>query len=172
MNDDSVTDKLSRAYEQMLERIEGVRQQAEQNTLPQLRELIATARDRAVELGELTREEAEQISEYLRRDLHEAAQSLADSDGNLSRWARFDLAQIESRTLELLLSAADRTRLELGLLADHARQTADYHTGEISSAGSLVCQQCGQWLHMHGTGRIPPCPACHGTHFKRGADDE
>ena len=32
----------------------------------------------------------------------------------------------------------------------------------------LECQECGKVIEMHKTGRIPPCPKCHKTEFKRG----
>jgi Zn finger protein HypA/HybF involved in hydrogenase expression len=46
-------------------------------------------------------------------------------------------------------------------------ELAEYHSGEIIGLGTLACDKCGEKLHFHNPGRIPPCPKCHGTHFHR-----
>lgn len=69
-------EKLIRAYERMMERVHATVQHAEKETLPNLQRHIDDARDKAVELGELTREEADRIATYLRRDVQDAAQFL------------------------------------------------------------------------------------------------
>ena len=81
MNDASKdpVDRLVNAYEAMLQRVHESADQAESKTLPWLRETLSTARERAVELEELTREEADRISAYVERDRHDAARFIADT---------------------------------------------------------------------------------------------
>jgi isocitrate dehydrogenase len=43
----------------------------------------------------------------------------------------------------------------------------DYRSGEITSAGTLTCNACGHEMHFKKTGRIPPCPKCHATEFRK-----
>jgi predicted RNA-binding Zn-ribbon protein involved in translation (DUF1610 family) len=69
--------------------------------------------------------------------------------------------------LDFFSRAADKTRLELNRLASQARRAQEYHTGEIASIGTLVCADCGCEMHFKKTSRIPPCPKCHKTVFKR-----
>ncbi len=52
-------------------------------------------------------------------------------------------------------------------LKNELDKRAHPHTGEIIGAGTLVCDQCGEKLHFHKAGKIPPCPKCHGTTFHR-----
>ena len=81
MNDKSKdpVDRMVEAYEAMLNRVHEAAETAEEKTVPWLRESLSAARDRAVELEELTREEADRISGYVERDLHDAASFIAES---------------------------------------------------------------------------------------------
>jgi polyhydroxyalkanoate synthesis regulator phasin len=169
MKNDSHTtlDHLTHAYEKMMERVGTLLEQAENDALPALRQTIAHAKDKAVELGELSREEAEKIGEYLIRDVQDAARYLADNEGDLGDWLQFDLQLIEQRLWDLFSRAADRTRLELQQLEADALALGEYHTGEVTGPGTLICSECSKTVHFHAPGRIPPCPKCHGTVFRR-----
>jgi Na+/phosphate symporter len=160
-------DRLAAAYEKMLERVDEAFEKAQETTLPALKENIEHAREKAIELGELTREEAEKIAGYLERDMKDAGEFLAESGEEFRNWMRFDIELIEDRLLEMFASVADQTRVELSKLAEQARQASTYHTGEITGPGTLVCSGCGKELHFQKTGHIPPCGKCHGTEYKR-----
>jgi len=162
---------LVAAYEKMLERVHEALERAEQDTIPSLKRSIEQAREKAVELGELSREEAERVAGYVERDMKDAAGFLGETHQELADWLKFDLRMIESRLLEMFANVADRTRVELSALAEQARQAAFYHTGEVTGPGTLVCRACGKAMHFHKTGHIPPCPKCHATKFRR-ADEE
>jgi hypothetical protein len=160
--------RLISAYERMLERLR--HDGAEAGKAPRLTRLLEAAKDRAVELGELSREEAERIGEYLRRDIEDAAAFLAgDRESELLDWLRLDLEIVEKRLLDLFSSVADRTRFELLELEMQARaaDAAEYRTGQITGIGTLQCPECHHTVRFHATGRIPPCPGCHGTVFVR-----
>ena len=160
-------EKMVEAYEHMLQRVHERIEHAERETVPAVRELLEKTRDNMVELGELTREEAAKVADYVERDIKEAAAYIAQTGEDLRQWWRFDLDQIEQRMLEMFTAVADQTSVQLRNWAEQARRAGRYHTGEISGPGSLVCSGCGGELHMHRTGRIPPCPKCRGTEFER-----
>lgn len=160
-------DKLIQAYDRMMERVRAAIGEAEKTALPILQQGIEAAKEKAVELGELTREEAERIGDYLRRDLRDAAEHLVRTGNDLRDWLRFDLNLIENRLWEMFSQAVDRTRIELAQLQGQAPVVQEYHTGEITGIGTLVCTGCGQLVHFHATNRIPPCPKCHGSTFVR-----
>lgn len=157
---------LTTVYDRMLER---VRELWEENPGREpLEKFIATAREKAIELGEVSREEAERIGDYIRRDIEDAASFLKnEKTREFVDWLRLDVTMIEQRLLELFSSVADRTRLELIELQERVRHANEYHTGEITSIGTLYCSDCGKSVHFHRTSHIPPCPSCHGTHFVR-----
>ncbi len=160
-------ERMVAAYESMLQRVDEMLKVVGERTVPTLKSAFDHAREKAVELDELTSEEAEKIADYVKRDLHDAANFMADNADGFRDWLRFDLELIESRALEMFISVADKTRLELARLAERAREGVLYHTGEITGPGTLVCSGCGKTLNFHKAGHIPPCPQCRGTRYKR-----
>jgi hypothetical protein len=165
-------DKLVDAYEHMLKRTHETIERAEKETVPAFREMLDRARDNMVELGELTREEANKVAGYVERDVKDAARYIAETGEDLKKWWRFDLDLMEQRMLDMFSDVADQTSVQLRNWAEQARQASQYHTGEVTGAGTLVCIVCGAETHMHRTGRIPPCPKCHATSFKRASETE
>jgi len=167
MNEQELEQKLSAAYDKMMSRIDTLLDTAEQQALPVLQKNIDKAKQQAIELKELSKEEAEKLGNYLRRDLHDAAEHLEHSGEELSTWFNFDLELIEARVLDIFAKVADKTRLELAQLAAQAKRSQEYHTGEITTIGTLACQSCGTVMNFKKTSRIPPCPKCHKTAFTR-----
>jgi len=165
-------DKMVDAYEHMLNRTHDTLKHAEQETMPALRELLEKTRDNMVELGELTREEAAKVAGYVERDIKEAAGFIAETGEDLRKWWRFDLDLMEQRMLEMFSTVADQTSVQLQGWAEQARRASQYRAGEISGPGTLVCSACGAEMHMHKTGRIPPCPKCQASEFKRSNSDD
>jgi hypothetical protein len=167
MKEQNLDQKLIAAYDKMMARIDELLGTAEQEALPTLQKNIEKAKIQAVELKEVTHDEAEKLSYYVRRDLHDAADYLEQTGEELSAWLSFDLELVEDRLLEVFAKVADKTRLELAQLAEQAKRAEEYHTGEITSIGTLVCKRCDTLVHFNQTGRIPPCPKCHQTVFVR-----
>lgn len=164
---DEQNNRLVDAYNRMLERVKGAIIDAEQNAIPNLAHNIENAREKAVELGELTREEAEKVGNYLKRDVENAGEYLNETGSELGEWFRFDMQLIEDRLLEMFRLIADRTSIELSELARRADALGEWHTGEITGIGTLECKACGEQVHFHKSGHIPPCPKCHETRFRR-----
>ena len=160
----------TRGYRRMLERVRQRLGELERSAAPRVQKAIEQARDTAVELGELSRDEAEQIAAYVRRDLQDAAHYLATTRGELREWFLFDLSLIEERLLDMFRLAADQTRLELLELEQRTLAAGAYHTGEVTGIGTLRCTGCDKLLHFHRPARIPPCAACRGTVFVRPDD--
>jgi hypothetical protein len=159
-------DRLVAAYEKMLERLHETLERAE-SRLPTWKQNLEQAREKAVELGELTREEAEKVASYLERDMHDAAAYLGDTGRQLRDWWQFDWKQVEQRMLEMFAGVADQTRLQLHEMTENLRRAQLYHTGEVTGPGTLVCAGCGKELHFRKPGHIPPCTGCRGTEFRR-----
>lgn len=160
-------DRMVTAYESMLERVHEAAETAEKKTVPWFREALASAREKAVELEELTREEADRVSRYVERDLHEAANFLADSGQEMRDWLSFDWQLMQNRMLDMFAGMADQTSQALKGFADQAREASLYHSGEVTAPGMLKCVACEESLTFDKTGRVPECPKCGATRFQR-----
>lgn len=166
-DDLSTRDKWLRAYDDMMVRVKTAFEEAGENTRPALQEFIHKARDNAVELEELTREEAEKVAYYLQRDLQDAGRHLAETGHELADWLRFDVDQLEDRLLSVLSRVADHTRLEIMQFEHDIEEGPAWNAGEITGPGSLVCERCEAILRFHATGEIPECPNCGHTVYHR-----
>ncbi len=164
-------ERLVEAYNRMMERVKTAFDLGDHETRPSLQRSIDQAKHRAVELGEITREEAESIAQWLKRDLDDAGYYLASSGSELRQWLRFDIEMVEERLFDFFAQAADRSRLEFLDFENLVTAGSQYSTGEVTSPGTLSCESCGKVIHFHATGHIPPCPACHKTRFRRLADE-
>ncbi|HEC15769.1 MAG TPA: hypothetical protein ENI99_04230 [Sedimenticola sp.] len=160
---------MGEAYELLLEDALKETHKIEEKTGPALHHAIDAAGIRAAKLAQLTREEAEKLAGYLKRDLIDAARYIKESGKDFRAWFGFDAGLIRDRLRELFTQAADQTTVELRELKE---QASGYHTGEITGPGTLCCNECGELLHFHRPGRIPPCPKCHGTVFRRATSGE
>ena len=156
-------EKWVNAYNHMLERVK--KYAVDKGS--RLMEGIDKAKEKAVELEELTMHEADEIGEFLRRDLHDAGTYLADTGQEFKQWLRFDMQLIEDRYLDMFLAVADQTKLELLKLEKKAQWDVDYLSGEVTGFGTLECLNCQQRLHFHRTSTIPKCDKCQHTRFQR-----
>ncbi len=166
-DDKSTREKWLAAYDDMMMRVKTAMEEAEESTLPVLQRFIRNARDTAVELEELTKEESEKIAYYLQRDLQDAGKHLAETGHELGDWLRFDMDLIEDRLLSVLAMVADRTRLEMLQFEHDIKEGPAWNSGEVSGPGTLVCDSCGAPMRFHATGYIPNCPECGHTVFHR-----
>jgi hypothetical protein len=167
-NDSQTPSNLVTAYHKMMTRVKEALSHAGETTLKQH---IENAKEKAVELEELSREEAQRISDYLRKDLQDAAEFIITTEQALTDWMRFDLELIEEQFLDLFSVMVDHTKVELENLAECARQATEWYAGEITGPGTLQCDNCGKQLHFHHPDYIPPCPNCSAVLFKRQFDE-
>jgi polyhydroxyalkanoate synthesis regulator phasin len=160
--DNKGLDKSVHGYGQMLKRVaEGVKG----HTVSAIHSAVHKARDLAVELGELSQEEAEKIAEYLKRDLRDMGEFAHKTGKSLHDWLQFDSLMIEAQLLDLILSVADKSRVEW-LQFEHSLPQI-YQTGEVTGVGYLQCTACGQRQYFHEITPIKACTNCQNTEFKR-----
>lgn len=164
------------AYDRMMERVKfrlEDLEQAEKAAFPRLHAGIEHAAEKAVELGELTREEARLIGGYLKRDLEDAGRYLSDTGRELRDWLRFDAELLEDRMLDFFRRGADQSRLDFSTFerVDAGAKSIEYRSGEIAGPGTLQCEQCGELTIHHATTVIVPCAACGGTVFMRVSEE-
>ena len=159
--------KLLDGYHRLMSEAREVAKELAEDMKPRIKPSIEMAGDRLSELGELTREEAERIGVYLKKDLEHAARYIAEGERELADWARLDLLLLEHKFKDNLEYLVDETRLELDHMKEHGDHAGEWHTGEITAPGTLACQQCDQELHFKELAHVPPCPKCHGSVYHR-----
>jgi len=160
------TEGMSEAYEKLLLLAMKEARLLKEKTGPVLHKIIDTSSEKLSELGELTEEEAEKISEYLKRDLKQAAEYMAENGAEFKKWLGIETDIIEDYLYEHFKEAADQTTIELKKLKA-VGENAEYHSGELTGPGVLICDACGEELHFSKAGHIPPCAKCHGSKFHR-----
>ncbi|MEK7991831.1 MAG: zinc ribbon-containing protein [Thiotrichaceae bacterium] len=158
-------EKLLSAYEQMLTRVKD-----SPKTPHSLSERIERAKEKALEFEELTREEAEKLAYYVKRDVHDAAHLIVETEHELADWLRFDLTLLEERFIDLFSIMEDPTRTELDHLTEQAKLATEWTSGEITCAGTLYCASCNHSLQFYQPDYIPACPNCGSTLFLRDSE--
>lgn len=115
--------------------------------------------------GDFTREQADKIGNYIRRDLSAVGRKLKKSRDTVITAAEPHrlAAGVQSGLAKLLNTAADT----LSGFADRSEKVLEFHTGEVTSPGTLTCKACDKELRLKATVRIPPCPSCHKTVFRK-----
>lgn len=125
-------------------------------------EALKRAKEELSSAGDFSRENADKLGEYVRRDLKENAEKATEAvkkaiePQRLAAGAQSAFSRILTTTAETLTELAQRSEKSL-----------EYKTGEITSSGTLTCKECEAEMHMSKTTRIPPCPKCHKTIFRK-----
>jgi len=163
-NDKDPIDILGSIYETIYEDSVTAFYKSEQKTSETLSVLIDQAGEMVSDAEELSREQINEVSEYVKRDINDLALFLSKTGKELSDWLGFDLEFLESKVVEQLFEAVDPSTITLLQLKE---QSSIFHTGQITGPGALKCDNCGEILHYHKAGRIPPCPKCRKTEYHR-----
>ena len=128
-----------------------------------LSEALEKAKEELSGAGEFfSREHAEKIGAYVLRDLSENAGKAREAMVKALDPHRVT-AGVQSVFARILASTGET----LSELADIAERGLEFHTGEVTSPGTLTCRDCGAEVHMTRTSRIPPCAKCHKTAFRK-----
>ena len=128
-------------------------------------EALKKAREEAAKAGDYTREQVDKASEYVKRDLAELGKQADKAKKSLKEAVEPQrvAAGMQSIFTRILIGAADT----LSDWAQKAEKSLEYKTGEVTSPGSLTCKACEAEMQLKTTGRIPPCPKCHKTVFRK-----
>ena len=156
--------KLIAAYSDFMKHLH----ETMEETIHTFAEALEISKEKTGKTSDLTDEELDKLSGYVKRDIEHAAHGLSDKEDkdSLSEWFKFDIELIENFTLDAFLSVADKTRLELAKLEKLA-EAHTYHSGDITGPGTFECDECGKEIAFKTTSEIPECPACHAKTFIR-----
>ena len=160
---------LISAYNQMMQEMRDAFEQADSSDMS-LQKALDMAKHQAVELGVITADEAHEISEYIKRDINDAAEYMMDSSAEFYDWLMLDIEIIERKVIDLFLSVADHTRVELEQFKQtvpEEKQIPIYKSGEITGPGTLICESCGKIKPFLSSDEITDCSQCGHNRFIR-----
>lgn len=152
-------------YERYTEKTKEFFNESKESTVEALDEALEKAKDSLHKTGELTQEEGRQFKAYLKRDLEQTGNDF----NRWSQWVKTHSSpnRVQSGFMELTAKVADSGSNFLERLSEWAKETGVYHTGEIAVPGAFKCRACEAELHFDAAGKLPPCPKCSKTEFRR-----
>lgn len=161
------------AYNRMMKEMRNAFEQAEPCDMT-LQHALESAKKQVIHLGEATADEAHEIGEYIKRDINDAAEYMMESSAEFYDWLLLDIDMIEQRVVDLFLSVADHTRVELEqfnqnipAIDQEVPQTPIYKSGDITGPGTLICESCGQTKAFLSSDEISNCTECGHDRFIR-----
>ncbi|WP_293264550.1 zinc ribbon-containing protein [Neptunomonas sp.] len=158
----------SSLYNRVLDRLTGTLENAEHRSWDYLQEKIEEAVELELTAEEMTRDEMDLLSAYLKRDLKQLGYYAHETGEGIAAWLHFDLNILENTVVQKLVALADQTRVEQERLREQLANADDeYMAGEIAAVGTFECQECKQEVQLRQTSLIQPCVACSSEHFKR-----
>jgi len=130
-----------------------------------LDEALKKAKEELSSAGDVSKDKADKIGGWVRRDLSQMGDYIIEKRDALTRAGEPDrmVAGMQS-VFARLCSYAGETLKDL---ADKTEKSLEHKTGEITGPGTLTCKACGNEIYIKATGRIPPCYKCHKTVFRK-----
>ena len=165
-NNDQEKGGMERQYDKLASKFNELYLEGKERGREAMDVALENAREQLTALGEFSVEQGEALKQYLARDLD---QTIVDAQ-HLGEEAKERLhpSRLGAGALSSLATVLELTSNALHNLSVKTREQLTYKTGEMTSAGTLTCQACGQKVHLKETGHIPPCPKCNGTLFHKG----
>ena len=160
------SNRLINAYNQMMASIRSSFETSDDDEMS-LSKAMSMARDEITHITDVTQDEAEEISNFIKRDINDAAEYMMESSSEFSDWLMLDIEVIERKLIDLFLSVADKTRIELEQFGVQNRELSLYYSGEITGPGTLLCNACGHKVSFTTTSQIQDCTECGHNTFKR-----
>ncbi|MBK1852172.1 zinc ribbon-containing protein [Marinobacter sp. 1-4A] len=161
--------KALEVYDRMLERVQSRLRAIQETSLDTLEEEVDKAIEAEQELEEMTRDEISLLGTYLQRDLEHLIHFVDETGEGLAEWLQLDLALLEQRLTERLLSVADQTLVDTLALRQklESHDAGQYIAGEVATAGMFQCLSCEHMLCLTSTSHLEPCEACGSQYYKR-----
>lgn len=130
-----------------------------------LDEAVKKAREEVTSAGNYSREQSDKIATYVKRDLQHAVDYTSKTGKNIRQ--AVDPKRLAAGTHSLVSRILTSTADTLGQWAQKSEQQLEFKTGEMTGPGTLTCKNCQEEVHLTKTSRIPPCPQCHQTLFRK-----
>jgi len=120
------------------------------------------ARQQLTAAGAFSEEQGKNLKAFLERDLSQMATAMRDEAKE-----KLNPSRVSAGAMASLSSLLNLAGSALSSVAEKTQQAISCRSGEVTSAGTLTCVACEHELHFKKTGRVPPCPKCHATQFRK-----
>ncbi|WP_417223569.1 zinc ribbon-containing protein [Amphritea sp.] len=158
----------SAQYDRVLGRLRQELESAEHWSWDYLQQKIEEAVALELAAEDMTRDEMDLLSAYLKRDLKQLGYYAHETGEGIAAWLNFDLDALEQTVAAQLMDLADRTRIGITELEQRLAEGEDhYHAGDTAAAGSFTCVSCGESVVHTSTSRLEVCPKCGSETFTR-----
>ena len=165
-NDDQVPHPYAALYDRFSEHVREVFEAGQEKSKEAMDKAMETARQQFAAAGEFSAEQGELFKQFMRRDLEQTAEEMRTLQQQAKE--RLNPSRLGAGALSSMSRLLEAAGSSLQLLSRKTEDALSYKTGEFTSAGTLTCTQCGSTMHLKRTSRIPPCPKCSRTTFRKG----
>ncbi|MBN1006437.1 zinc ribbon-containing protein [Amphritea pacifica] len=168
MSNNSSGKDRSAQYDRVLSRLRRELESAEHRSWEYLQEKIEEAVELELTAEEMTRDEMDLLSAYLKKDLKQLGYYAHETGEGVAAWLNFDLNALEQTVAQQLMDLADRTRIGITELEQRLAEGEDYYAaGDTALAGTFVCVDCGEQITNTHTAPLSACPKCGSETFTR-----
>ena len=138
---------------------------SKEKSMEWLHHAVDVSADQLEKAGDFSKEEGERARRFLKRDLAATQMDFTRARDSFNRGLS------PSRISGGFLGLASHLFGNMGDLfqgwATKSEDVLAFKTGEVSGPGKLTCTDCGTELNLERSSRIPPCPKCHKTAFRK-----
>ena len=153
--------KVAQHYQQMISSLSERLTQGDRD----IDGMVERARQQLMMHSDLSRNEVNEVTRAVRRDLEEFARSYQEneSDATDSVFMRV----IRESLWKELADITDKSQLEWREVFQDLNHHGVYHSGEVVGLGNLVCEKCHYHLAVYTPDVLPRCPKCGHDQFQR-----
>ena len=138
---------------------------SKEKSLEWLHMAVDASAEQLEKAGEFTKEEGERAGRFLKRDLAATRVDFARARASVNKG--LNPARVGGGFVDLASHLFGSMGEMFQGWAAKSEEALSFHTGEVSSPGKLTCTECGSELNFEKSSRIPPCPKCHKTGFRK-----
>jgi isocitrate dehydrogenase len=153
-------------YDRFAERVREIFDAGQEKSREAMDKAMEAAREQLSAAGEFSAEQGEVFKRFMHRDLEQTARDMRAVSKEAKE--RLNPSRLGAGALSSMARLLEAAGSALQSLSRKAEDALRYNTGDITTAGTLTCARCGQEVQLKRTARIPPCPKCHGTEFRKG----
>lgn len=123
---------------------------------------LERARKNLTAAGTFSEEQGQKLKKFMERDFNHMATEMRDEARE-----KLDPNRLSAGAMSSIAGLLRGAGSVLSDVANRADRNLKCRSGEVTSAGTLICTACGHEIHKKKTGRVPPCPKCHATEFRK-----